>query len=59
MGIHVMDPFGLRSSIKHIRAILKKEPFLAQRFRMLMEKPEIKGAKRVLSYVVINRLHSS
>jgi hypothetical protein len=54
-----MDPFGLRSSVKHIRAILKKEPFLAQHFRMLMEKPEIKGAKRVLSYVVINRLHSS
>ena len=46
LGIHVMDPFGLGPASSTFAAILKKEPFLAQHFRLLLEKPEIKGAKR-------------
>jgi radical SAM superfamily enzyme YgiQ (UPF0313 family) len=46
LGIHVMDPFGLGPASSTFAAILKKEPFLAQHFRMLLEKPEIKAAKR-------------
>jgi radical SAM superfamily enzyme YgiQ (UPF0313 family) len=41
-----MDPFGLGPASSTFAAILKKEPFLAQHFRMLLEKPEIKAAKR-------------
>lgn len=46
LGIHVMDPFGLGPASSTFASILKKEPFLAQYFRMLMEKPEIKKAKK-------------
>ena len=46
LGVHVMDPFGLGPASSTFAAILKKEPFLAQHFRLLLEKPEIKGAKR-------------
>jgi len=46
LGIHVMDPFGLGPASSTFAAILKKEPFLAQHFRRLLEKPEIKRAKR-------------
>jgi radical SAM superfamily enzyme YgiQ (UPF0313 family) len=46
LGIHVMDPFGLGPASSTFAAILKKEPFLAQHFRMLLEKPEVKAAKR-------------
>ena len=46
LGIHVMDPFGLGPASSTFAAILKKEPFLAQHFRRLLEKPEIKKAKR-------------
>ena len=46
LGIHVMDPFGLGPASSTFASILKKEPFLAQYFRMLMEKPEIKRAKK-------------
>ena len=46
LGIHVMDPFGLGPASSTFAAILKKEPFLAQHFRSLLEKPEIKRAKR-------------
>ena len=44
--IHVMDPFGLGPASSTFAAILKKEPFLAQYFRELMEKREINWAKR-------------
>jgi radical SAM superfamily enzyme YgiQ (UPF0313 family) len=46
LGIHVMDPFGLGPASSTFASILQKEPFLAQHFRELMEKPEIKRAKR-------------
>lgn len=46
LGIHVMDPFGLGPASSTFAAILKKEPFLAQHFRRLLEKPEIRRAKR-------------
>jgi len=46
LGIYVMDPFGIGPASSTFAAILKKEPFLAQYFRVLMEKPEIKKAKR-------------
>jgi len=46
LGIHVMDPFGLGPASSTFAAILKKEPFLAQHFRGLMAKPEIRKAKK-------------
>jgi len=46
LGIHVMDPFGLGPASSTFAAILKKEPFLAQHFRKLMAKPEIRRAKK-------------
>jgi radical SAM superfamily enzyme YgiQ (UPF0313 family) len=45
LGIHVMDPFGLGPASSTLASIFRKEPFLAQYFRILMEKPEIKKAK--------------
>lgn len=45
LGIHVMDPFGLGPASSTFAAILKKEPFLAQHFRRLLEKPEVRRAK--------------
>ena len=44
--IHVMDPFGLGPASSTLASILKKEPFLSQYFRALMEKPEIGRAKK-------------
>ncbi|MEM1539139.1 MAG: radical SAM protein [Candidatus Bathyarchaeia archaeon] len=46
LGIHVMDPFGLGPASSTFAAILRKEPFLAQYFRNLLEKPAIRKAKR-------------
>jgi len=46
LGIHVMDPFGLGPASSTFAAILKKEPFLARHFRRLMDKPEIREAKK-------------
>ena len=45
LGIHIMDPFGLGPASSTLASIFKKEPFLAQYFRILMENPEIKKAK--------------
>ncbi|RLI19881.1 hypothetical protein DRO54_07505 [Candidatus Bathyarchaeota archaeon] len=42
LGIHVMDPFGLGPASSTFAAILKKEPYLAKYFRLLLEKPEVK-----------------
>ncbi|MGB9960351.1 MAG: B12-binding domain-containing radical SAM protein [Candidatus Bathyarchaeales archaeon] len=44
--IHVMDPFGLGPASSTFAAILKKEPFLAQHFRILLEKPAVRKAKK-------------
>ena len=46
LGIHVMDPFGLGPASSTFTYILKKEPFLAQHFRALLNKPEVKKAKK-------------
>ena len=46
LGIHVMDPFGMGPASSTFAAILKKEPYLAKYFRLLLEKPEIRKAKR-------------
>lgn len=46
LGIHVMDPFGLGPASSTFAAVLKKEPFLAHRFRLLMESSCIRMAKR-------------
>ncbi|MEM3464280.1 MAG: radical SAM protein [Candidatus Bathyarchaeia archaeon] len=46
LGIHVMDPFGLGPASSTFASVLKKEPFLAQYFRFLMNCPEIRRAKK-------------
>ncbi|MGQ9530799.1 MAG: B12-binding domain-containing radical SAM protein [Candidatus Bathycorpusculaceae bacterium] len=46
LGIHVMDPFGLGPASSTFAYVLKKEPFLAQYFRALLNQPEIKSAKK-------------
>ncbi|MEX2703539.1 MAG: radical SAM protein [Candidatus Baldrarchaeota archaeon] len=46
LGIHAMDPFGLGPASSTFAAVLKKEPFLAKHFRLLMENPAIRRAKR-------------
>ncbi|RLI40889.1 radical SAM protein, partial [Candidatus Bathyarchaeota archaeon] len=45
LGIHVMDPFGLGPASSTFAAVLKKEPFLAKHFRLLLENPIIRRAK--------------
>lgn len=46
LGLHVMDPFGLGPASSTFASALQKEPFLAQYFRALMNKPEIKKARQ-------------
>jgi len=46
LGIHVMDPFGLGPASSIFTSVLKKEPFLARHFRLLMENLAVKKAKR-------------
>lgn len=46
LGIHVMDPFGLGPASSTLACILKKEPFLAQYFRALLNRREIREAKK-------------
>jgi len=46
LGVHVMDPFGLGPASSTFASVMKKEPFLAQYFRALMNNSEIKEAKR-------------
>jgi len=46
LGIHVMDPFGMGPASSTFAAVLKKEPFLAQCFRLLMESSAVRKAKR-------------
>jgi radical SAM superfamily enzyme YgiQ (UPF0313 family) len=46
LGIHVMDPFGLGPASSTLAFILKKEPFLAQHFRALLNRPEVRTAKK-------------
>jgi radical SAM superfamily enzyme YgiQ (UPF0313 family) len=46
LGIHVMDPFGLGPASSMLAAIFKKEPFLAQYFRALLDNEQIREAKK-------------
>jgi len=46
LGIHVMDPFGLGPASSTFASVLKKEPFLAQHFRALLSRTEIREAKK-------------
>ena len=46
LGVHVMDPFGLGPASSTLAAIMKKEPFLARRFRELMGSREVRKAKQ-------------
>jgi radical SAM superfamily enzyme YgiQ (UPF0313 family) len=46
LGMHVMDPFGLGPASSTLASVLKKEPFLAQHFRALLSRPEIREAKK-------------
>jgi radical SAM superfamily enzyme YgiQ (UPF0313 family) len=53
IGIHTMDPFGIGPASSTLAAILKKEPFLAQYFRGLLNSAAIKGAKANGAKVVV------
>ncbi len=46
LGVHAMDPFGLGPASTTLAFAMKKEPFLAQHFRLLMKDPAITKAKR-------------
>jgi radical SAM superfamily enzyme YgiQ (UPF0313 family) len=46
VGIHTMDPFGLGPASSTLAAILKKEPYLAKYFHILISNPAIKKAKK-------------
>ena len=47
LGIHVMDPFGWGPASSTFARILNTgEPYLAKYFRLLLEKPEIRKAKK-------------
>jgi radical SAM superfamily enzyme YgiQ (UPF0313 family) len=46
LGIHTMDPFGLGPASTTLTALFKKEPYLAKNFKMLLNRPEIKRAKK-------------
>ncbi|MGB9779095.1 MAG: radical SAM protein, partial [Candidatus Bathyarchaeales archaeon] len=46
LGVHVMDPFGLGPASSTFAAVLKKEPFLAQYFRALLDQKEVREAKK-------------
>lgn len=46
LGIHAMDPFGLGPASTTFASILKKESFLAQEFRAMLESPEVQKAKK-------------
>jgi radical SAM superfamily enzyme YgiQ (UPF0313 family) len=53
LGIYTMDPFGLGPASSTLAAMFKKEPYLAQHFKRLLNKPEIAEArKRGLRVVV-------
>lgn len=47
LAVTTMDPFGLGPSSTTLAKILKKgDPYLARYFRLLLEKPEVKKAKK-------------
>ena len=46
MGIYVMDPFGLGPASSTFAAILKKEPYVAKYFHLLLNSPAVRKAKK-------------
>jgi radical SAM superfamily enzyme YgiQ (UPF0313 family) len=46
VGIYTMDPFGLGPASSTLAAILKKEPYLAKYFKLLVSNPRIKEARK-------------
>jgi radical SAM superfamily enzyme YgiQ (UPF0313 family) len=46
LGIHTMDPFGLGPASTTLSALFKKEPYLAKNFKTLLNRPEVKRAKK-------------
>ncbi len=46
LGIHVMDPFGLGPASTTLATLFRKEPFLAQHFKSLLQRPEVVAAKK-------------
>lgn len=53
IGIHTMDPFGIGPASSTLAAILKKEPFLAQHFRRLLDSQGIRKAKMNGAKVIV------
>jgi radical SAM superfamily enzyme YgiQ (UPF0313 family) len=53
LGIYTMDPFGLGPASTTLSTIFKKEPYLAKYFRVLLDNPSVKRArKRGLKVIV-------
>ena len=53
IGIHTMDPFGIGPASSTLAAILKKEPFLAQHFRGLVNSSAMRKAKANGAKIVV------
>jgi radical SAM superfamily enzyme YgiQ (UPF0313 family) len=53
IGVHVMDPFGIGPASSTLAAILKKEPFLAQHFRGLLDSAAMRKAKANGAKIVV------
>ncbi len=53
IGVHAMDPFGIGPASSTLAAILRKEPFLAQHFRALLNSSPIKKAKASGTKIVV------
>ncbi len=53
IGIHTMDPFGIGPASSTLAAILRKEPFLANHFRRLLNGSAIRKAKANGAKIVV------
>ena len=53
IGIYTMDPFGIGPASSTLAAILKKEPYLARHFRVLLDSPTIAKARANGAKIVI------
>ncbi len=53
IGVYTMDPFGIGPASSTLAAILKKEPFLAQHFRALLDCTSMRRAKANGARIVV------
>ena len=53
IGVHVMDPFGIGPASSTLAAILKKEPYLAKHFRLLVDSSAFRRAKQKGAKIVV------